>query len=454
MKKTILALAIATVSAGVFANTYDAGKTNYSTNTIQNPDAMAHAQAMTGTTGYARSKVYASDATAYGDDRTYAGYRATAIGSNTVANGEGAVAFGHSATASGVVSIAHGNGAKANGNGATVLGANAKASVQGAVALGYGSEATNQALWNRTNDSAVVDILVIHGWAGTKSMGEVSVGSAGNERAISNVAAGEVSQTSTEAVNGSQLYSVVKEVADNNYNIGLHKVDIDDHENRLAKNESKLYSISNQLIENKDDIALSSLRLDGHDTELTTHEIKLYAHDEQLANHKDRITNNEARLNSAEQIQTAHNALIRDNTQAISANTRLINRINGSVTTNTVGIAQNREKIAINRANINKLSIGLADTNKRIDRITGDVAKNRKRASAGTASAFAVANIPHATHGGYSALGIGVGGHAGQQAIAVRYSKMTENTKWIMSTSVAANTQDEVSWGAGLTRQW
>ena len=41
----------------------------------------------------------------------------------------------------------------------------------------------------------------------------VSVGSPGNERKITNVAAGEVSATSTDAVNGSQLYSVASSVS-------------------------------------------------------------------------------------------------------------------------------------------------------------------------------------------------------------------------------------------------
>lgn len=95
MKKTILALTIATLSIGAYANTYDADKTNYSTNTSQNPDAIAHAKAMTGVTTNSDAKAYASDATAYGDSRTYAGYRGTATGANTVANGEGAVATGY-----------------------------------------------------------------------------------------------------------------------------------------------------------------------------------------------------------------------------------------------------------------------------------------------------------------------------------------------------------------------
>ena len=530
MKKTILALTIATLSIGAYANTYDADKTNYSTNTSQNPDAVAHAKAMTGVTTNGDAKAYASDATAYGDARTYAGYRGTAIGANTIANGEGAVATGYSSTASGIVSIAHGNAAKATGDGsiatgaeasaegarataigrgaigkgagatalgsaaqatgtnsiavgsaatasnmrsvavgsganadghrATALGTNTKASGPGAVALGNGSEATNDKLWNRTNESAVIDGVTLDGWAG-KTMGEVSVGTKDNERAISNVAAAEISETSTEAVNGSQLYSVVKKVA-----------------------------------ENKQSVKLAHDRLDGHDNEI-------FANTMMLQNHDARIANNAERLNSVEQTQTAHDVLIRDNAanidtltkradandiadkqqwdkinsnsksigdnalsindnaKAIAANKAEVNSNKQAISDNKQAIATNAKNIGANASQINvsrvkidKLSNGIAQANKRIDSLSDDVRKHRKLASAGIASAFAVANIPHATYAGKSALGVGVGSHAGQQSIAVRYSKMTDSTKWIMSASVAVNTQNEVSFGAGLTRQW
>ena len=80
--------------------------------------------------------------------------------------------------------------------------------------------------------------------------------------------------------------------------------------------------------------------------------------------------------------------------------------------------------------------------------------KHRKLASAGIASAFAVANIPHATYAGKSALGVGVGGHSGQQALAVRYSRLSDNTKWLVSASGSVDTQSQVTYGAGLTYQF
>ena len=461
MKKTILALTIATLSIGAYANTYDANKTNYSTNTSQNPDAVAHAKAMVNITTNGEAKAYASDATAYGDSRTYAGYRGTATGANTVANGEGAVATGYSSTASGIVSIAHGSDAKATGDGsiatgaeasaegarataigrgaigkgagatalgsaaqatgtssvavgpaatasdtrsvavgananadghrATALGTNTKASGPGAVALGNESEAVNQKLWNRTNESAVIDGVTLNGWAGTKTMGEVSVGTKDKERAISNVAAAEISETSTEAVNGSQLYSAVKKVA----------------ENKQAISDNKQAIVTNT--KNIGDNALS------------------------INNNAKAIAENKAAVNS--------------NKQAISDNKQ-------AIVTNAKNIGANASQINVNRAKIDKLSNGIAQANKRIDSLSDDVRKHRKLASAGIASAFAVANIPHATYAGKSALGVGVGGHGGQQALAVRYSRLSDNTKWLVSASGSVDTQSQVTYGAGLTYQF
>lgn len=58
--------------------------------------------------------------------------------------------------------------------------------------------------------SATIGGLTYGGFQGATANGAVSVGSAGNERRIQNVAAGEISPTSTDAINGSQLHSVAK----------------------------------------------------------------------------------------------------------------------------------------------------------------------------------------------------------------------------------------------------
>ena len=78
------------------------------------------------------------------------------------------------------------------------------ASHAGSVALGAGSETAEAVGTN----SATVNGVSYSGFAGTNPRSTVSVGYAGGERTITNVAAGRISTTSTDAINGSQLYQV------------------------------------------------------------------------------------------------------------------------------------------------------------------------------------------------------------------------------------------------------
>jgi autotransporter adhesin len=104
------------------------------------------------------------------------GTHAVAAGANASASGAGASAFGAGASASGTGALAAGQNAAASGNGATALGNGAQASADNSVALGQNSVA------DRANS--------------------VSVGTAGHERQITNVAAGT---QGTDAVNVDQL---------------------------------------------------------------------------------------------------------------------------------------------------------------------------------------------------------------------------------------------------------
>ncbi|WP_314342598.1 YadA-like family protein [Simonsiella muelleri] len=63
-----------------------------------------------------------------------------------------------------------------------------------------------------TVNSATVSGVTYGGFAGATANGVVSVGASGSERRIQNVAAGEISATSTDAINGSQLYQTTSKV--------------------------------------------------------------------------------------------------------------------------------------------------------------------------------------------------------------------------------------------------
>ena len=141
----------------------------------------------------------------------------TAIGHHATAS-NGGLAIGSQdndtsndrTTASATGAVAIGKNAKATSEDAVAIGTNAQATLQGAVALGSGSTTATGA----TNQGSTTINGITYNFAGATGNPnmQVSVGSAGATRQIKNVAAGEVSATSTDAINGSQLYAVASAV--------------------------------------------------------------------------------------------------------------------------------------------------------------------------------------------------------------------------------------------------
>ncbi len=127
---------------------------------------------------------------------------AVALGYENQAIGQGSVALGHTSVAAAAGAIALGDNASAQAVRGIALGSGATAANASDVALGSGS-VTDAA--NPTANGTVGGVT--YNYADTSPSSVVSVGSAGNERQVTNVAAGRVSETSTDAINGSQLYS-------------------------------------------------------------------------------------------------------------------------------------------------------------------------------------------------------------------------------------------------------
>ena len=129
--------------------------------------------------------------------------------------GHTALAFGYTAKATAQDSIALGSFANATASNSLALGDHSIAAVANSVALGNDSVAGSNT-FNDSSDHATfkndggtnTDVKFQAGWE-SKAGGAVSVGKAGFERQIQNVAAGRLSSTSTDAVNGSQLYTVL-----------------------------------------------------------------------------------------------------------------------------------------------------------------------------------------------------------------------------------------------------
>ena len=135
------------------------------------------------------------------------GYSAT---DKTKAQGNNALAIGASAVTNGNETIAIGKSANASNANAIAFGKNAKASIANSVAIG--SDSTTDTNATRQANTTINGITYNFAGATSDTGMQVSVGAAGKERQIKNVAAGEVSATSTDAINGSQLFAVASQI--------------------------------------------------------------------------------------------------------------------------------------------------------------------------------------------------------------------------------------------------
>jgi len=178
---------------------------------------------------------------AEGSASTAVGAHATATGNSSVALALHANAIGGQSVALGQASVARGDQSTAVGSGATTesrfstaVGTNAKANHYSSVAVGFNSTTSN---FNGVVN-ATVDGVTYGNFAGHRPTSVVSFGSEGFERQLQNVAAGDVTKTSTDAVNGSQLYAVASQVSTN--------VKVNNEQDiRIAANSERITNVYN-----------------------------------------------------------------------------------------------------------------------------------------------------------------------------------------------------------------
>ncbi|MGP1605192.1 MAG: YadA-like family protein [Moraxella sp.] len=200
-----------------------------------------HVNDGTGNQNVTGSDTHAEDSAASGNFAAAVGYQAKASGANAIAFGNGAEAAaknaisigtgnkvsGENSGAIGDPSIITGNNSYSVGNNNTVstnntfvLGNNVTQTVDNSVFLGNNAASTGvhttanggNYTYAGMNDAGVSGVSDV--------VGVVSVGKEGETRQIQNVAAGVVSATSTDAINGSQLYATAEGLAGTTINMG------------------------------------------------------------------------------------------------------------------------------------------------------------------------------------------------------------------------------------------
>jgi raw score 10.54 len=547
----------------------------------------ANASAIVSTAVGNGAKASAVQASALGNEAKATGSSSTAIGVRSNSAGSSAIAVGTNSAASANNAVSIGTGSKATGSESTAIGYASKAEGVNSMAMGRESSATHEnsvALGSysvskaeKSVKEATVGTIIYNGFAGTAPKGTVSVGTKGRERQIVNVAAGEISATSTDAINGSQLYAVATKIGQSAKAPVVEAGKLITVETSTNANGQTVYTVSG-----------------------TDFQPAIDANKANIAKNADAINTNTADIRSAEKLIDMNAKDIAQNTKDVAANTNYIKAVeqklpvvtagknttvdistdaNGKVTytvnsadyqpaidKNTKGIADNTKAIESNKAKIadveaeakrhtvveaghnmevtsskdengatvykvatskdigvNSLTVyngpkitkdgidarntkiknvtaGVDDNDavnvsqlnqvkarqdaqsralkqvrrtvinhgarlanvenrvsgleNKVDRLDHDVKKNRKRADAGISAVAAMANIPQVYLPGKSGVGVGVGYKHGQSAVAVGYSRSSDNGHHIIKLSAGVDTQKDVTVGAGYMYQW
>ena len=469
-----------------------------------------------------RVEVSGLNASAFGSLAKATAESALALGSGSQATADSAVAVGNDSVASQKSSVAVGQSSKADGVFGTALGDSSNALANGSVAISVDSQAKGinsmamgrNALTTHDNsvalgadsvskiekpvNEATVQSITYSGFAGNTPVATVSVGSEGKERQLVNVGAGEISATSTDAINGSQLYLVADQVGKNAQGIKDNAKAIADNTKAIQTNTADIRAAEALIDKNAKDIAENTKYIQAVEKKLpevtagdnvtVTSSTDANGKITYTVSSKDfqpAIDKVEAKADKNTKAIETNAKDIADNKASIAKNTDHINAVEveakkhsvvkaGKNTTVTKTLGSKGESVYTVDANVDHLATKaevvnqVSKVNARIDgvdakvnantkaihRLDRDVRKNRKRADAGIASVAAMANIPQVYLSGKSGVGVGVGHKHGQSALAVGYSRASDNGHHIIKLSAGIDTQKDVTVGAGYMYQY
>lgn len=239
--------------------------------------------------------------------------------------------------------------------------------------------------------------------------------------------------------------------------IDANTAKIADNAKAIATNTADIRSAEKLIDKNAKDIAQNTSDIRDNTGKIADNTGKIADNANKIADNAANITHNSARINAVEIEAKKHSVVKAGKNTTVNkttgANGEAVYTVDANVDHLATKAEVNKHVGAIN-SRIDGVEGKVAQNTKAIGRLDHDVRKNRKRADAGTASVAAMANIPQVYLPGKSGVGVGVGYKHGQSAIAVGYSRTSDNAHHIIKLSVGADSQKDVTVGAGYMYQW
>ena len=233
---------------------------------------------------------------------------------------------------------------------------------------------------------------------------------AGNK--VSNVAAGDISATSTDAVNGSQLYTTNQSVAENTAAIGKGLNFSADSGNTVNRKLGDTVAITG------DSNIKTATTSDGVQVTL----------------------NKDLTVDSV----TAGNTVVNNDGVKVGDVALTEGGLdNGGNTIQNVGAGVN----GTDAVNVNQLQ-GLSNN------IASRIEGVENKANAGTAAAMAVAGLPQAYLPGKSMVAIAGGVYRGESGYALGFSSISDGGNWVIKGTASGNSRGHYGATAGVGYQW
>ena len=460
---------------------------------------------------------------ALGTESRASGSDALASGSNANASSMNAVAVGKDSNSSAVNAIALGTSSNVSAISAVVIGTQAKGTHENSVTLGsYSSSAANN--FDQTakalssfDDKATGTTVNYNGTSSTQK-GAVSVGDGTLVRQIQNVGAGQITATSNDAVNGSQLYQAYYNAGFNIQNNGKEtsrinthgKVNFVDGENtkvvvedgdNAAKITVNAKDTSASVEAGSDAITVTvgePTKVTGKDgvtvTTVTNYKVDL------SQKTKDEIKNaggrgfnvtasasegtvvNEVTEETVQSTATKMDKLTLDAGKNIKLthkkgkvlsvavsdtptfkNVTTTGDVNVGGTIHAHGGLDMHNNRIVNVADpkdptdaVNKRYVDNAvkNINNNINRLDNKIDHVDRRLRAGIAGATAISFLQRPNEVGKSLVSVGVGGYRNENALAVGYGRNSDNNKVSIKVGASINTRSDVNWGGSIGYQW
>jgi autotransporter adhesin len=416
------------------------------------------------------------------------------------------VAIGSSALAAGQAGFAAGTSSQANGNFGTAVGSFAIAEGDGSTALGYlasAAGANSTALGYQASAAAANSVALGQGSVADRA-NTVSIGSAGNERQITNVAAGTAD---TDAVNVAQLKAVSDQGAANAAKLDGAVMYDQNADGTINKNSVTLGgdaanggTVIHNVAAGVDatdavNVAQLNAAIDGAVSNVVVNTANPFFSAEGNRDSEGAVSSGAHSVAAGANAQaTGTNATaIGANSLASGANATSLgaNSVASGANATALGAAANASadnSVALGQGSIadraNSVSVGAAGQERQITNVaagvqgtdavnvnqlqqsvsgavsqansyTDDQIRSARRDSyGGTASAMAMAGLPQAVLPGHGMVAMAGGTYAGQSALAIGVSQLSETGKWVYKLQGTTDSRGQFGASIGAGMHW